>query len=364
MSEMVHGYIITPPGSEKALLLELESWKVDLDLDYKILETTKGGILLTTPLPQLLKLNHALKIPVRILLRLMSFKTRDFPRLYNKAESLPWQQYIRNPKPEWKVTTRASRLMHTDKIAETLDAALKNYLLHHPLKQKWLEQNLPPSTFFVRLEDDVLTLSLDLSGEPLYKRGFHVKKAEAPIRENLASWLLQELSLGLEGDLELIDPMCGSGTFLWEAVNLTQIITRPMAYQFTPFDQKLKMKSRSSSIQFKKLWGLDLDQTTLDFLNPTDEIEFKKHDLFLDPFIPEKSFKRLLICNPPYGMRIAAGKKQGFFEDLLEKIDLYKSDRSLVIIPEEAFTPTLNRWASRVISFSNGGISVKALIKI
>src|SRR5574337_955267 len=65
---------------------------------------------------------------------------------------------------------------------------------------------------------DPVTLYLDTSGEPLYKRGFKQAAVEAPLKENLAAGILR--LTGWQPGEALIDPMCGSGTFLIEAAQM------------------------------------------------------------------------------------------------------------------------------------------------
>ena len=67
----------------------------------------------------------------------------------------------------------------------------------------------------VHISDNRVTLSLDSSGESLHKRGWRAAQTEAPINEVLAAGILAKA--GWDGQSVLIDPMCGSGTFLVEA---------------------------------------------------------------------------------------------------------------------------------------------------
>ena len=66
----------------------------------------------------------------------------------------------------------------------------------------------------VHISGERVTLSLDSSGESLHKRGYRVEQTEAPINEVLAAGII--LKSGWRGDCPLVDPMCGSGTFLIE----------------------------------------------------------------------------------------------------------------------------------------------------
>ena len=68
------------------------------------------------------------------------------------------------------------------------------------------------------ITEDQITLYIDTSGEPLYKRGFKQAAVEAPLKENLAAGILR--IAGWQPDEPLLDPMCGSGTFLIEAAQI------------------------------------------------------------------------------------------------------------------------------------------------
>jgi putative N6-adenine-specific DNA methylase len=366
MNSFYQCYIIVPIGSEERALEEMNSWITYWSGSSRLLSKNSGGLLVEGPLDEIIKFNHALKIPVRILLRLTEFKARDFPKLFQKASQIDWNDYLLNPHPQFKISSHTSRLMHTDRMSETFLDAIKKYLKHHPIKQKWINQNLPPATFFVRSENDGFTLSLDLSGEPLYKRNLQPLKGIAPIRENLAAWLLLEILKDIKGEVDLIDPMCGSGTFLFEALSLGEMINRPMAYQTSPFQRAIKFQSRPLPYSFAHLYGYDIDQLLINKINPKNSLmTFSHHDLFTNQQMPKPNNNRtrILICNPPYGFRIKTHDHHDYFLTLLKKIDQYQSDKALVIIPHEKLNAKIKAWATEVMTFSNGGITVCALIK-
>ncbi len=83
----------------------------------------------------------------------------------------------------------------------------------------------------VFLTSDEATLYLDTSGEPLYKRGFKRAKVEAPLKENLAAGILHADRLAARR-MPLLDPMCGSGTFLLEAAQMALDIAPGLGARF------------------------------------------------------------------------------------------------------------------------------------
>jgi putative N6-adenine-specific DNA methylase len=206
-------FLVVPPGFEELSVMELES-----KCPVSMFTLTKGGIEVEGDLDWIVKAHCLLKLPTRILLRVSEFKVRDFPRLHQKLKVFHWNHFLSHPTPSWEVSCAKSRLMHTGRIEETLKSSLDEALKRQPLGLDWQKKNYPPQTFYVRIIDDRLTLSLDLTGTPLYKRGIQKIKGEAPLRENLASALLMELCEGMKEEVTLVDPMCGSGTFLTEAL--------------------------------------------------------------------------------------------------------------------------------------------------
>src|SRR5581483_6296285 len=103
-----------------------------------------------------------------------------------------------------------------------------------------------------RIDDDLCTISVDTSGESLHKRGHKAEIAKAPIRENLAAMFLRQC--GFDGAIPLLDPMCGSGTFVIEAAEIAAGLkpgrSRHFAFeQLATFDVKAweKLRAEKSS---------------------------------------------------------------------------------------------------------------------
>jgi len=217
-------FLIIPPGFESLAKDELqEKWSIHFPtIALPTMDLTAGGISLETELPIGASLNLILKIPTRILLRLETFKCRDFPKLFNKVIKLNWNSYLLGKLPEINSTSKSSRIFDSRKIEKCFHDGIKEFYKRQPPKKKNLEKEGPLFSLFVRFEDDECTISIDTSGDPLFKRGVKTLTSKAPIRENLAAGLLYFLKK--ESSIEtLIDPMCGSGTFLFESQTLSLI---------------------------------------------------------------------------------------------------------------------------------------------
>ena len=180
----------------------------------------------------------------------------------------------------------------------------------------------------------------------------------APLRESLASLLL--IALGPVPAAPLIDPMCGSGTFLTEGLDFFKTNSkREFSYQNFPMYIELKNKlvlaPANDQKIFKNFLGFDIDT------NPTHpEIIFAKKDIFT----PEESKEKrpVIILNPPYGKRV--GDKNeinlSYYQEILASVKTNYSPLKIgIIIPEEyPLKSKKDLTIVRSYRFKNGGIPV------
>lgn len=357
-------FLIISPGLE-----DLAAREITAKLPVEAMDVSKGGIELTTDLNWLVNAHLLLKIPTRILLRITEFKVRDFPKLYHKFANFQWKEYLSHPQPQWEISCSKSRLNHTGRIEETVKKALNEYLFKQPLNQDWKKKNYPPQTFYIRLVDDLLTLSLDLTGEPLYKRGLQTIKGEAPLRENLAAALVMDLFEGITKPMTLVDPMCGSGTFLTEVRTFNKPLhLRPFAIETAPFFKGHSVMVRNAPVvaplNAQDAIGFDINQDLIEKVGPellpyNISLRFKD-SLLASLDIPDNS---LMICNPPYGERIKIqGKRGSFLREAWEKfLMLDKPFRFGWLLPsdmDDLFSKPANYKLLSKRHFRNGGMAV------
>lgn len=352
-------FLIIPPGLEDLALKE-----VDSKCPVSGIEKLKGGLELEADLDWIVKAHCLLKIPTRILMRIKEFKVRDFPKLHQKFVSFKWNEVLSHPEPQWEISCSKSRLMHTGRIEETIKEALNEALVRQPLSRDWEKKNYPPQTFYVRLADDNLTLSLDLTGEPLYKRGLQVIKGEAPIRENFAAAMLQEIFDGVKEDVTLVDPMCGSATLLTEAVNYhVPLHLRPFAFETAPFfkGKMVRLPLITTKLPVKHVIGYDINEVLIKKVKDETKYELSVQDSLKTPIKVDGEF--IMICNPPYGERIKIeGKRGSFLKDAWKKF--LESDRPLRfgwVLPsdmDDLFTKPAGYKILSKRHFRNGGMAV------
>jgi putative N6-adenine-specific DNA methylase len=181
-----------------------------------------------------------------------------------------------------------------------------------------VDTRMPEVRVHAFLDADSLTLYVDTSGEPLFKRGFRMRGGEAPIKENLAAGLVR--LTGWDGEEPFIDPMCGSGTFLVEAAQIALGIApgsrREFAFtRLANHDEALWRRVREaaepSGVPRRPLpvFGADraghqVEQAraTLAAAGLADFVQLKQCD-FVD--LPAPARWGVMLANPPYGVRLA-----------------------------------------------------------
>lgn len=351
-------FIVISPGLEDLALEEIEE-KCPLLTFQKV----KGGIEAEADHQWIFNAHHLLKIPTRILLRLEIFKVRDFPRLVNKISKLNWNNFLSHPQPQFEISASHSRLLHTGRIEEIFQQVITKHLAKQPLSLDWQKKNYSPQTFYVRIVDDLLTLSVDLSGEPLYKRGLGIIKGEAPLRETFASALLWEIFKGIKNPVTLLDPMCGSGTFLYEAQSFYEASRRSFAFTENPLfkGKHFPIPRPKKKFPLKEVYGYEINKELTEKLGKDYIIH--KDSLSSDYQIGKNT---IIICNPPYGERIKVeGKRGHFLQNAFNHFISLCPLRMGWLIPsdmEDLFKTPKNYKVLNKRRFRNGGLMVSYLI--
>ncbi|MFO7821461.1 MAG: THUMP domain-containing protein [Lentisphaeria bacterium] len=156
------------------------------------------------------------RIAQRIQLQLTKSRATSPKELYELARGIDWTPYI---SPSQTVAVgiycRSRYFTHSGATALTVKDAIVDQLRDTLGERPNVDRDDPDVRIFVYISEDKVKLYLDLSGEPLHKRGYRQETGPAPIRENLAAALIR-LS-GWDRESPLADPLCGSGTIAIEA---------------------------------------------------------------------------------------------------------------------------------------------------
>jgi putative N6-adenine-specific DNA methylase len=355
-------FAVTAPGLEEVCARELTA------LAMTGVRPVAGGVEFAGELRDLYRANLWLRTASRVVVRFGGFKCRDFPELYRQSLRLPWGRFLRpETRVKLRVSSHRSRLQHTGRIADTVGEAIDRALGRPAPPADGLEQLV-----LIRFEDDACLISIDSSGELLYRRGYREETAHAPLRETLASGLL--LLLGWDGSAPLLDPMCGSGTLPIEAAmiaaNRPPGGRRQFAFMDWPrcrpglWQALLAEAARSEQDRPVLIRAADRDPAALAAACRNAErsgaqarIDFSLGDLAQTP--PAGGIG-LLLCNPPYGQRLGREEDlRPLFRTLGEVCRRSLPGwRVAFLAPAETLARATGLPVRPLARLSNGGITV------
>ena len=156
----------------------------------------------------------------RVLLVLARFPAPDEAALYAGVGSVDWSLHL-NATDTFAIDaiTSHSQLTHTQFIAQRAKDALVDQFRARFGARPSVDTSNPALSVSLYLDRDQAQLALDLAGRSLHRRGYRTDQGPAPLKENLAAAILLRAGWSklAANDAPLIDPMCGSGTFLIEA---------------------------------------------------------------------------------------------------------------------------------------------------
>lgn len=283
----------------------------------------------------LYKINYSARTALKILVPILDFKAYNETKFYEKLFKFEWDQYM-DVDQTFAIdsTVNSERFSHSQFMTFKMKDAIVDYFQNKYGKRPNIETKSPEIKIHLHIDRELVTISLDSSGDALFKRGYRKEQGEAPINEVLASGMLQ--LAGWDGKGNFLDPMCGSGTILIEAAMIAmdlpaQIFRRSFAFQnWNNYDSQLFQTIKDVRIarvkEFHgKIVGYDIDNRMLDAADINiqsaemeDVIEVRRKDFFESK---KELFPLLMVFNPPYDERISIND-----DDFYKKIgDTFKT---------------------------------------
>ncbi|MES2399183.1 MAG: THUMP domain-containing protein [Pseudomonadota bacterium] len=281
----------------------------------------RAGVQLQGSWRDALQLNLHSRLAQRVLIELQHNKYRSEQDLYNAAANVAWEIWF-TPKQTFKVEITAQHSPLTSlnfaalKIKDAIaDRFRAKFDVRPDVDTRW-----PDVRIYVHLTVDTVTIYIDTSGEPLFKRGWREDKGDAPLKETLAAAMIaasgwdQQCKAGVP----LYDPCCGSGTIAIEAAqiacNIAPGINRRFAFQkFLPFQPHvweglLDQAEAAITEPTAPVFGSDVSFRMVDFAERNAEragvanaVQFRGGDA-LQRMPPAPT--GVMLVNPPYGERI------------------------------------------------------------
>ncbi|MCI2400636.1 class I SAM-dependent RNA methyltransferase [Aliiroseovarius subalbicans] len=297
-------FLVATPGLERVLVDEARA------AGFQGATPCPGGVTFRGSWPDVWRANLTLRGATRVLARIGEFRAFHLAQLDKRARKFPWGDTLRPDLPvRVEVTTnRKSKIYHAGAATQRIETALREA---HGIQI----DKAAAITVKCRIDDNLCTFSLDTSGESLHKRGHKEAVGKAPMRETLASLFLRDC--GFTGDEPVLDPMCGSGTFVIEAAEIAAGLlpgrSRGFAFQqLANFDadawEALRQAPPTQTPE-NRFYGSDRNTGAIDMATKNaaragvGEFCTFHHSAVAD-IAPPDGPPGLVMVNPPYGARI------------------------------------------------------------
>lgn len=299
--------------------LEAVLKKEVIDIGYDITKVEDGRVYFEGDDEAVARANMWLRTAERVLINIAQFKAISFSELFDRVADIPWEEYIPADGKFWvsKATSVKSKLFSPSDIQSIVKKAIVERL-KRIYKKEWFEETGADYPLRVSINKDIVTIGLDTTGVSLHKRGYRTMTAKAPITETLAAALIM-LTPWKKGRI-LVDPFCGSGTFVIEAAMIAANIAPGLRRGF--------LSDKWSNLIPKKIWdntyeeakemvyidtdtdiqGYDIDRNIVEAARSnaaragvTDMLHLQCRDVSNLSHPKKYGF---IITNPPYGERL------------------------------------------------------------
>lgn len=366
MSEKFEMVAKTFQGLEGVLCDELKALGADEVTEGRRMVSFKGDK------EMMYRANFCLRTALRVLKPIYKFKSSDADDLYNQVKAFDWES-IMNVDSTFSIdaTVFSDSFRHSRFVTYRVKDAIVDYFNEKCGKRPSIRLTSPDFRFNVHISDHDVTLSLDSSGEPLYKRGWREAQTDAPINEVLAAGIIK-LS-GWDGKSNFVDPMCGSGTFLVEAALIAAninpgVFRSDFAFQhWADYDSDLyeaiyNDDSGERDFDFK-IYGSDVSHKAIAIARANVKsagvakyVELEQKPIQDYDSLPAEG-KGVLITNPPYGERLKLDDIENLYATLGEKLKrVFRGYEAWVIASDEELIDQIGLKASVKYPLYNGEI--------
>ncbi|NOZ45636.1 MAG: class I SAM-dependent RNA methyltransferase [Chlorobi bacterium] len=274
----------------------------------------------------LYKANYLLRTAISILKPIANFEVRNEDDLYRYISKINWNHYMEiNTTFLINAIVNSNNFKHSKYVAYKTKDAIVDQFRRKTGQRPSIDTETPDIKINVHITNNNCTVSLDSSGEPLFKRGYRLSGHKAPLNEVLAAGMI--ILANWDGTKNFIDPLCGSGTLLIEAAMIAANIppgnfrTDFGFMNWKDYDELLftKVKSEAKPKQSIscKIIGSDISKIAFDIANKNLQnagvrkfVELKLKDI--ENVIPPPE-GGILITNPPFGERIKKEDLNSFY---------------------------------------------------
>jgi putative N6-adenine-specific DNA methylase len=301
-------FAMAPPGLEPVLAAEMR------ELGFADPVAAPGGVTMRGGWRDVWRANLELRGAGRVMATVAGFRALHLAQLDKRARRVDWRAVLQADVPvRVEATSRKSRIYHAGAAAQRVAGAVEAAGV--PVAEDGAV------TLRVRIDDDWVSVAVDTSGEPLHHRGYKLAVGRAPMRETMAALFLR--ASGFDGSEPVLDPMCGSGTFVIEAAEMAAGAqpgrARGFAFErLASFDAAAFAPLRREAVTVPDLRFHGSDRDAGAFSRARENAEragvgavcrFEKATV--SELQRPEGPPGLVICNPPYGTRV--GDRRALF---------------------------------------------------
>ncbi len=278
------------------------------------------GVYFESDLPDIYRINYCSRLTNHVLAPLITFQCHSDRYLYKTARDIDWSAFL-SPEQSFVIAANASdsNLHHSQYAAQRLKDAIVDQFRENCGARPSVDRRQADVWLNLNIHKNRAIISLDTSGGSLHRRGYRKEAREAPLQETLAAAVVR--ISGWNGDRPLLDPMCGSGTLLAEALlaagkvpagwlkqrNKPTFATLP-DFSRTDWERiKKETDAATSPLPVDMVRGGDWDsqaigvaRRVLGGLPGSPQVKIAKRDFRTAPDFEGG----MIITNPPYGQRI------------------------------------------------------------
>lgn len=359
----------TLAGLEEILVKEIE------DLGGQNIEQHHRAVSFEADLETLYRINLWSRTALRVLKPILQFKAHNETVFYKRLRRYDWTKLF-SLEETFKInsTVSSDRFTHSKFVAlKTKDAIVDLFRMKFDGSRPSIDMDEPDFLIDVHCRGIDFTISIDSSGTSLHKRGYRLSNRQAPLLEPLAAGMV--LLSEWDQSVPLLDPMCGSGTILVEAMMIAKNIAprlKRKRYNFMNWDdydpaiwQRISSEAAEAILDKKvTIRGIEKDpevasdtkEMLLD-LEHCQEIEIQNGDFFSSD---KGSEEGMIICNPPYDIRLEEDDIEAFYKEMGDTLkQRYQGWSAWIISGNKEALKRIGLRTSKKRTLYNGPIECK-----
>ncbi|MBQ8807967.1 MAG: class I SAM-dependent RNA methyltransferase [Clostridia bacterium] len=362
---MSNRLLLTVPtffGTEATLAHEIRS------LGYETTEVTDGRVTFEGDLEAIALANVNIRSGQRVLIKMAQFRATTFEELFEGVRNIPWEDFIQ---ADCAFPVKGSSLKSTLSSVPACTSIVKKAVVKR-LGAKYsiehFEETGPMMRISYSIMRDEVTIYLDTTGDPLYKRGYRAQGVVAPMRETLAISMIDITRW--RGDRPFLDPFCGSGTIPIEAALYAKKIAPGLKRSFVSEKWRImgqglydevrdEARSNIDTELIPRIYASDIDPQAVALARENAKkagvdkyIHFSVCDAAKVPIFEEKG---VIVCNPPYGERLMDNTScEALYRKIGRHFQSFPNAGKYILTSHEGFEECYGKSADKKRKLYNG----------